>query len=125
MEYVDGSSGIRNFRGDIYEKGVFRSGGNYGTIPSGETIGNGAASVSGGIGNIDSSSAIGIGGTARIGTTGGIGSTGYVQQRSTNYLSESRGSGVSGVQSLSRGELSSRSSKAGGVNYNYQEVYQK
>ena len=95
MEYVDGNSGIRNYRADIYEKGVFRSGGNYGPIGSGETLGNGSVSgamgAMGGIGEIGglgSSSASGAGGVVRLGASnGGIGSGGYVQQRSTNYLS--------------------------------------
>lgn len=51
-------------------------------------------------------------------------SGGYVQQRSTNYLSDSRGSGASG--SVSGGQLSSKSSRTGEAQgYNYQEVYQK
>lgn len=83
----------------------------------------------GGIGGA-SGSAGGIGGTlGGIGTgTGGINSGTYIQQRSSNYLSDSRGSGVSGVSGLSRGELSNKSSKTGGgatSSYNYQEMYQK
>lgn len=134
-KYVDGSSGIRNSKAEMYEKGVFRSGGNYGPIGSGEmaSFGSGANSVSGGIGGGGMSSsgiggAVGGGGSggfsggisggtggASIGTSGGsmsggnvissgaYGSTGYVQQKSSQYLSESRGSGVSGVSGLSRG----------------------
>ena len=43
----------------------------------------------------------------------------YSQQKSANYLSESQASKVSGVSGVSRGELSNRSSKAGGNSYQY------
>lgn len=53
---------------------------------------------------------------------GALGSQGYISQKSSNYLTESRGSRMSGTGSgISGGDLSSRSSKAGGGGtYNYQ-----
>lgn len=52
-------------------------------------------------------------------------SSGYNQQRSSNYLADSRGSGASsasGPGGSLRSELSSKSSKGG---YKYQETHQK
>ncbi len=51
------------------------------------------------------------------GTSAALIGGGYNQQRSANNLSESQASKLSG---LSRGEISNRSSKAGGASYNYQ-----
>lgn len=82
-----------------------------------------SGSVSGAVirGGNSASGAIGSSSGAVVTTSGGLaGSTNYVQQRSTNYLSESRGSGISGVSGLSRGEISNKSSKIGGASYNYQ-----
>lgn len=126
LEYVDGeSSGVRNSKAETYEKGVFRSG-NYGAIGShemGSFAGNSANSVAGGgFRGTQGSGAI-VSTSGAIVNTSGTGhstSTNYVQQRSNNYLSESRGSGISGVSGLSRGEMSSKSSRAGGISYNYQ-----
>ncbi len=90
------------------------------------SFGNSTGSVAGGVvrGGTSGSGAI-IGTSGALVSNSGIGglsgsTTNYVQQRSNNYLSESRGSGISGVSGLSRGEMSSKSSRAGGASYNYQ-----
>lgn len=106
MEYVrdnseGGNSGIRTSKAEIYEKGVFRSGGNYGVSGGGESMGIGGTGGSA------------VGGTTSLG--GALGSQGYIRQGSSNYLSESRGSRMSGTGSGISGDLSSKSSRAGGL----------
>lgn len=55
-----------------------------------------------------------VGGATSLG--GALGSQGYIRQGSSNYLSESRGSRMSGTGSgISGGDLSSKSSRAGGL----------
>lgn len=127
MEYVQGgsdanSSGIRSSRAEFYEKGVYRSGGNYGPIGSPEhgTLGtNSSGSVSGLVGTLGRStsgtnllqaqqqgnvttSVTGGGYTATSNLGAGMNSGTYNPQKSANYLSDSRGSGVSGVNTISR-----------------------
>jgi hypothetical protein len=52
-------------------------------------------------------------------STSGVGNSGtYIQQRSSNYLTDSRGSGVSGVSGLSN--RSNKTGGGGGTTYNYQ-----
>lgn len=63
-----------------------------------------------------------------VGGGGNYVSSGYIQQRSSNYLADSRGSGASnasGPGGSLRSEVSSKSSKGGAVGYTYQETYQK
>lgn len=125
MEYVQGgsdanSSGIRSSRAEFYEKGVYRSGGNYGPIGSPEhgNLGNNSGSVSGLVGTLGRStsgtnllqaqqgnvttSVTGGGYTATSNLGSGVNSGAYGAQKSANYLSDSRGSGVSGVNTISR-----------------------